>query len=285
MASRQSRRATSRTLVQQNDEPRSVEDPAQGAIQGACEGALIVPLPKGKNAKESLAEAGGKRKHTEVEVLAGTGPVAGERWRHVVRDGLAGAVPPRTRPLHSSRLVQPPILPSILNCAVEHSDTGAYEELLRRAKRLCLSAFLDETCSTKLSNVDELTDGLMVVALEALEAAAAALEYEEGPTAQRRLLGKLIAGAMGQVLAPTYDLKLIGNRIDKQAQKVRGQLAAVSLEAVAARADADAAAVAEVDASESKQLDKLRLEPYIGFTVESCIPPQNTWQQRPLPSL
>ena len=58
---------------------------------------------------------------------------------------------------------------------------------------------LDASCSEKLANVDELTEGIMVVALDALEAAIAAAPGELGADARRRLFATLVAGAVGVV--------------------------------------------------------------------------------------
>ena len=126
--------------------------------------------------------------------------------------------------------------------------------------------YLDSSCSRKLANVDELTDGLMVVALEALEAAVAAEPADTGATAQRRHFATLVAGAMGVILTGDADLKKAGLRIEKQARKVRNLLEAASQDAQLARAAAaDASELAECDACELAALDGLRLEPYVGF--------------------
>ena len=100
----------------------------------------------------------------------------------------------------------------------------------------------------------ELTDGLMVVALEQLEAAVAGEGANVGVTAQRRLFAKLVAGAMGVVLALSVDLKVLGLRIDKQARKVRDQLAFASRFAAEERVKAaDGSAVAEINARERRE--------------------------------
>ena len=78
---------------------------------------------------------------------------------------------PTTTILISSH--SPPSFPSFLDRQFITLTTGAPEKLLRRANRLVAGRPLDASCSAKLANVTELTDGLMVVALEQLEAAVA----------------------------------------------------------------------------------------------------------------
>ena len=171
---------------------------------------------------------------------------------------------PTTTILISSH--SPPSFPSFLDRQFITLTTGAPEKLLRRANRLVAGRPLDASCSAKLANVTELTDGLMVVALEQLEAAVAGEGANVGVTAQRRLFAKLVAGAMGVVLALSVDLKVVGLRIDKQARKVRDQLAFASRFAAEGRVKAaDGSAVAEINAGERREVDRLRLERYQGF--------------------
>ena len=157
---------------------------------------------------------------------------------------------------------------------------GAPEALLSRVADIASATGRSPPFRPALAKDVELSDGLMVLALEAVEAyAAAAPTPKPSGVEQKRIMALLVADAMGfqRVLAGD-DVTRAGKRIHKQANKVRDELAAACSETAAARADACAAAatdsklqealataLAEIDDKELTDVSKLAYEPYIGF--------------------
>ena len=157
---------------------------------------------------------------------------------------------------------------------------GAPEALLSRVADIASATGRSPPFRPALAKDVELSDGLMVLALEAVEAyAAAAPTPKPNGVEQKRIMALLVADAMGfqRVLAGD-DVTRAGKRIHKQAKKVRDELAAACSETAAARADAYAAAatdsklqealataLAEIDDKELTDFSKLAYELYIGF--------------------
>ena len=132
----------------------------------------------------------------------------------------------------------------------------------------------------KSCNVKVVTDGLLVLSLEALESAVAAAPYPKpSGRAQHRALAMLVAGAVaGDFPAGEDEQLLAGKRLQRQAIKVRDQLLEASRYAASERVEARrvaaeeraeeadlAAALAAITASELMQVNKLATEVYIGF--------------------
>ena len=126
----------------------------------------------------------------------------------------------------------------------------------------------------KLCGVEVLTDGLMVLALAAVEERTTL-----SGKAQKRLLARLLIDAMGaQVSLSFAEAGKIGARLHTQASKVRAQIAAAVAAALELRRQASASAdgdealsvalparLEQVAALEQVQLDILRLEQYEGL--------------------
>ena len=80
--------------------------------------------------------------------------------------------------------------------------TGAKKELVRRASDIASAHGRSRPFRAALAKLIELTDGLLVLALQAVEAAAAAAALNDaGPTEQTRILAWLVADAMGAMHA------------------------------------------------------------------------------------
>ena len=79
--------------------------------------------------------------------------------------------------------------------------TGAKKELVRRASDIASAHGRSRPFRAALAKLIELTDGLLVLALQAVEEAAAAALNDAGPTEQTRILAWLVADAMGAMHA------------------------------------------------------------------------------------
>ena len=126
----------------------------------------------------------------------------------------------------------------------------------------------------RLSGVDALTDGLLVLMLAAVEE-----RVQLSGKAHKRVLARLLIVVMGsQVSLSSADADRVGARLHAQACKVRGEIEAVVEDArckrqqAAAAAEGDdvlAAALAsrleQVAAGEQAELDILRLEVYEAY--------------------
>jgi hypothetical protein len=135
--------------------------------------------------------------------------------------------------------------------------------------------------------LDKLTDELLVVASDAVrdEAAECTAQNGLGPIsgkAQLRLLAWVVADARGAVTPLDKALaETVGKRLDRQAQKVRSDMARASERAEYSRAyvrtelpaELHAAKLANIDAEEQHQLEKPRAEIYVGFhELDSLLP-------------
>ena len=158
-----------------------------------------------------------------------------------------------------------------------HLLTGAPAELHRSAGRLLASGSGVDATGVKLAGVSVITDGLLVVSLEAVQAAAAdAVEPKPNGRAQMRLLACLVAGAVGAATILTEDEQLAaGKRLDKQARAVSRQLdeacqSASELRAVRRDEAAEDTELAtfcsdDINAEEAAALMALISEVYVGF--------------------
>ena len=127
--------------------------------------------------------------------------------------------------------------------------------------------------------LDVLTDELLMVASDVVAAVATELEPKASGNAQWRLLAWTVAAARGATINLDTALALtVGKRLDRQAQKVRADIATACAAAKAERESARAAAAADatlagklaatlaaVDARELKALAAPATEVYIGF--------------------
>ena len=140
--------------------------------------------------------------------------------------------------------------------------------------------------------LDKLTNELLIVAVDAVWAAAAAAMTISG-VARYRLLAWTVADARGATVPLDKPLALtVGKRIERQAIKTRADLASVADAAQAARDRAREAAdraseggpareglpseLAAIDQAEQARLNELRDEVYIGFNeLESLLPSES----------
>ena len=136
--------------------------------------------------------------------------------------------------------------------------------------------------------LSELTDEILVVASDAVASVTADAQPPLSGKAKFRLLAWLVADARGATVPLEKALaETVGKRLDRQAQKVRGDLAAAVALAEQARADARAAAaedaklaarlaadLAAIDGDEQAAIDAPKSEVYVGFhELDSLLPP------------
>lgn len=132
--------------------------------------------------------------------------------------------------------------------------------------------------SSPIQLLHQLTDEVLTLAVDAVEAVVAEQQPRPSGKAQFRLLAWMVADARGATTLLDKPLaETVGKRLDRQAQKVRGDMAAVSAAAQAARLalgdGADPAAVAAIYAEERTKLESLRSEVYVGFNeLETLLP-------------
>jgi len=131
--------------------------------------------------------------------------------------------------------------------------------------------------------LDAITDELLVVASDAVAAVASEVQPKPSGRALVRLLAWVVADARGATMALDKALaETVGKRLDRQAQKVRAQLACATREAEEARTRLAAvvapsapiggmdtgrvaARSAEINAAEAQAYQRARSEVYIGF--------------------
>ena len=133
---------------------------------------------------------------------------------------------------------------------------------------------------TKLLDVSAVTDGLLIVSLEAVEAAVAAMAGTQlNGRAKFRLLARLVAGAVGATAVLSDDDKLLaGKRLETQATRQTKLLVQMAKEyderrdarraEAAVSTDLEAgleAALAEIDAKERRAFTRIVTEVYTGF--------------------
>ena len=125
-----------------------------------------------------------------------------------------------------------------------------------------------------------MTDGLLIVSLEAVEAAVAAMAGTQlNGRAKFRLLARLVAGAVGATAVLSDDDKLLaGKRLETQATRQTKLLVQMAKEyderrdarraEAAVSTDLEAgleAALAEIDAKERRAFTRIVTEVYTGF--------------------
>jgi hypothetical protein len=135
--------------------------------------------------------------------------------------------------------------------------------------------------------LNELTDEIITVAVAAVEAVMAEQLARPSGKAQKRLLARVVADARGARAAlDSTCAEKVGKRLERQAISVNSFVDEAVFNAAQARADAQAAAdadltaratirrdLAAIDADEKKKLQKLRSEVYIGFwELEALLP-------------
>ena len=141
--------------------------------------------------------------------------------------------------------------------------------------------------------LQQLTNELLIMAVDAVWKAAAAASPQPSGVARYRLLAWTVADARGAATPLDKPLALtVGKRLERQAIKTRADVAAVVEAAEAAREHAREAAgrcaeggprkegvpaeIAAIDAAEQARIKELREEIYIGFIeLESLLPVPN----------
>jgi len=122
----------------------------------------------------------------------------------------------------------------------------------------------------------ELTDAALVVAVDALDGEiAAAGDAKPSGRARLKMLAVLVAAAMGGTIDESFDLRVIGARLEKQASRVRARVidgerdsrivASLAAEGDAALAATLPALLAASEAAEAAELERLAQEAYVGF--------------------
>ena len=175
----------------------------------------------------------------------------------------------RTRIPNAHITCTPPRLSHLSYCPVcpdvPKLPVGVAESLAESALRLLRHLNGDFTPTGGTPLLEVITDTLLVVAADAVAAAATT---SAGVNDRYRLLAWVVADARGATIAMEKALALnVGKRLDRQAQKVRRALDTVAATAVAARVAAagDAQLLAAIDLTEQTALEAARAEVYIGF--------------------
>jgi len=168
--------------------------------------------------------------------------------------------------------------------------------LLERARRILASGEGKFSPSPPPALLDSITDELLVVASDTVEAVATQAPTKPSGKAKYRLLAWLVADARGadtplkKALAET-----VGKRLDRQATAVRAATADAVQLAESARAAARSAAASDpalqatleatlagIDADEQAALGRPRSEVYVGFhELDALLPGTDGYQ--PLP--
>ena len=174
--------------------------------------------------------------------------------------------------------------------------SGSSESLQELAARIVVSTDGDTRMSCKDLGLGALTDELLVVASDALQAAVAvAPGIKHSGKALQRCLAWLVAAALGsKVRLDPNDATKAGKRLQKQATKVRAAAVQASTLAAAQRSDALAAAAADnsladelpalleqIDATEAAALAAPCREVYKGFYEIACPPTVDQLQPPP----
>ena len=168
--------------------------------------------------------------------------------------------------------------------------------LLERARRILASEEGNFTPSPPPALLDSITDELLVVASDTVEAVATQAPTKPSGKAKLRLLAWLVADARGAD-TPLYKAlaETVGKRLERQATAVRAATADAVQLAESARAAARSAAASDsalqatleatlagIDADEQAALGRPRSEVYVGFhELDALLPGTNGYQ--PLP--
>ena len=114
--------------------------------------------------------------------------------------------------------------------------------------------------------LSKLTDGDLVVAVDAVEAVVAKQQPRPSGRAQFRLLAWTVADARGA--AAPLDMgsaETVGKRLDRQAKRVRADIESLETDHRASRLAASDFEHASMDAAIRLEIEALRSEVYIGF--------------------
>ena len=175
--------------------------------------------------------------------------------------------------------------------------TGVKDVLHERARRILASTDDKLSPSPSPALFESITDELLVVASDAVAAAATEAQAKPSGKAKYRLLAWLVADARGadtpldKALAET-----VGKRLDRQAAAVRTATAHAVQLAESARAAARSAAASDVtlqatlqatlagiDADEQAAVGRPRSEVYVGFHELDALLPGTARYEPPLP--
>ena len=175
----------------------------------------------------------------------------------------------RTRIPNAHITCTPPRLSHLSYCPVcpdvPKLPVGVAESLAESALRLLRHPNGDFTPTGGTPLLEVITDTLLVVAADAVAAAATT---SAGVNDRYRLLAWVVADARGATIAMEKALALnVGKKLDRQAQKVRVALDAIAATAMAARVAAagDAQLLAAIYQTEQTALEAARAEIYVGF--------------------
>ena len=157
----------------------------------------------------------------------------------------------------------------------QHQRAERTEAFRRLVKRILTSLDGKFEASPPPQLLKELTDEDIIVAVDAVEAVVAEQQPRPSGRAQFRLLAWTVADARGAVRPlDMVAAEAVGKRLDRQAQRVRKAMDAVSADAREARLQlSDAQGVGAIDAQEQSRLESLRAEVYVGFhELEALLP-------------
>ena len=213
--------------------------------------------------------------------------------RHVEDDHMIGTLTPSLHRSDCCRTLPALFLDITYSGSVRVDSAGQPEpmsEALRRlATRLMAHPNGDFTPSQPPALLGKLTDHLLVVASDAVRAAAAEKVPQPSGRATLRLLAWVVADTRGAVQPLEKALaETVGKRLEKQAQRVRDTYAAASEHAMESRTAVRAAAVADaspgvdlagqlaaIDGEERRVFEHHRREVYVGFVeLEELLPPR-----------
>lgn len=219
----------------------------------------------------------------DAEVMA-----EGGHGQHVLRNPADSTPAPQTtlnpRLLNLHTAERDTIIPfSYLTAGGQERRDKQSEALRRVANRLLPYPGGDFEPSPPPHLFDMITDEFIVVAVAAIEAVMAEQQPRPSGKAQYRLLAWAVADSRGATTPLDKALaETVGKRLDRQAKKVRGDLANVSAAARVARLELSAAesnplarqqGMAAIDAEERSKLESLRAEIYVGFhELEALLP-------------
>ena len=165
---------------------------------------------------------------------------------------------------------------------------GLPEALQQRATRILPYTEGNFTPSSPPALLERLTDHLLVVASDAVASATADVQPALSGKAKLRLLAWVVADARGATVPLEKALaETVGKRLERQAQKVRGETAAASARALQQRTDARSAVAADpllaaglasklgaIDEEERRAFNRAVVEVYVGFhELEGLLPP------------
>ena len=291
---RPSRRSRSGSPLVPTTDTGALSSPAQpgGVVQSSSEvrAAFVRPASSAEDATRG-PQVGDKRKHSDgSEEHLGTTGTSGQSLQ--IAENLSKGA------LTTCLALSWPRNASDLNTAcrprVAHIASGSREGRLevqsaleQLARRIVLVPEGSFAPSPPPALLDSLTDELLVVASDTINAVVTEVQPLPSGKAQLRLLAWLVADARGaSMLLDKAEAALAGKRLDYQAQRVRDSLAhatetakveraALAAQAQAGELDLDEIkqARAQIDREERRVYDFHRDEVYIGFhELEALLP-------------